>query len=101
MKKGSQIGVDGRVQTRSYENKEGQTVFVTEIQAESVQFLEPRGMTQQRPGGGGYNDNQGYQQNRPPQQQQLQVNKDRINKVLLKMQESKLILVTMIYRSNE
>lgn len=69
MKKGSQIGVDGRVQTRSYENKEGQTVFVTEIQAESVQFLEPRGMTQQRPGGGGYNDNQGYQQNRPPQQQ--------------------------------
>lgn len=72
MKKGSQIGVDGRVQTRTYENKDGQTVYVTEIQAESVQFLEPRGMTQQRPGdsGGGSNQNQGYQQqNRPPQPQ--------------------------------
>src|SRR5699024_12480998 len=69
MKKGSQIGVDGRVQTRSDENKEGQTVCVTEIQAESVRFHEPRGMTQQRTGGGGDNDNQGYKQKRHNQEQ--------------------------------
>lgn len=42
MKKGSQVGVDGRLQTRSYENSQGQTVFVTEVIADSVQFLEPK-----------------------------------------------------------
>lgn len=43
LKKGSLAGVDGRVQTRSYDNNEGKRVFVTEVVAESVQFLEPRG----------------------------------------------------------
>src|SRR5690625_4628537 len=42
MKKGNLIGVDGRIQTRSYENQEGKTVFVTEVLAESIQFLESR-----------------------------------------------------------
>lgn len=42
LKKGSLAGVDGRVQTRSYENQDGKRVYVTEILAESVQFLEPK-----------------------------------------------------------
>ncbi|WP_062051987.1 single-stranded DNA-binding protein [Bacillus sp. JCM 19034] len=42
LKKGSLAGVDGRLQTRSYDNNEGRRVFVTEVVAESVQFLEPR-----------------------------------------------------------
>ncbi|MCK0469803.1 single-stranded DNA-binding protein [Halalkalibacter sp. APA_J-10(15)] len=42
LKKGSLAGVDGRIQTRSYDNNEGRRVFVTEVVAESVQFLEPR-----------------------------------------------------------
>jgi len=42
LKKGSLAGVDGRVQTRSYDNNEGKRVFITEVVAESVQFLEPR-----------------------------------------------------------
>src|SRR5699024_265186 len=42
MKKGSMIGVDGRLQSRSYEDKGGKMVFVTEIVAESIQFLESR-----------------------------------------------------------
>lgn len=42
MKKGSMIGVDGRLQSRSYEGKDGKMVFVTEIVAESIQFLESR-----------------------------------------------------------
>ncbi|EYN91383.1 hypothetical protein W165_02792, partial [Staphylococcus aureus DAR3794] len=29
--KGSLAGVDGRLQTRNYENKEGQRVYVTEV----------------------------------------------------------------------
>lgn len=43
LKKGSLAGVDGRLQSRTYENKDGQRVFVTEIVADSVQFLEPKG----------------------------------------------------------
>lgn len=43
LKKGSLAGVDGRLQSRSYENKEGQRVYVTEVVADSVQFLEPKG----------------------------------------------------------
>ncbi|KAF2427324.1 single-stranded DNA-binding protein SsbA [Bacillus sp. FSL M8-0256] len=42
LRKGSLAGVDGRLQTRNYENQQGQRVFVTEVQAESVQFLEPK-----------------------------------------------------------
>ena len=43
MKKGNQVGVDGRIQTRTYDDKDGKTVFVTEIIAEYVQFLELKG----------------------------------------------------------
>jgi single-strand DNA-binding protein len=39
LKKGSLAGVDGRIQTRNYENNEGRRVYVTEVVAESVQFL--------------------------------------------------------------
>src|SRR5699024_2051800 len=42
MKKGNRIGVDGRIQTRSYDNDQGQRVYVTEVLAESVTFLESR-----------------------------------------------------------
>lgn len=37
--KGRQAAVDGRIQVRSYENKEGQKVRVTEVVADQVQFL--------------------------------------------------------------
>lgn len=43
MGKGSQVGITGRIQTRSYENQEGKTIFVTEVVADSVQFLESKG----------------------------------------------------------
>jgi single-strand DNA-binding protein len=49
LKKGSLAGVDGRLQSRSYEGQDGKRVFVTEVVAESVQFLEPK------QGGGGSN----------------------------------------------
>ncbi|EAG8201884.1 single-stranded DNA-binding protein [Listeria monocytogenes] len=42
LKKGSMAGVDGRIQTRNYEDNDGKRVFVTEVVAESAQFLEPR-----------------------------------------------------------
>ena len=43
LSKGSLAGVDGRLQSRSYDNKEGQRVYVTEVVCDSVQFLEPKG----------------------------------------------------------
>lgn len=45
------------MQTRSYDNNEGKRVYITEIVAESVQFLEPRNSQ------GGGNSNQGNQSN--------------------------------------
>ncbi|KTT79827.1 single-stranded DNA-binding protein [Mammaliicoccus sciuri] len=42
LSKGKLAGVDGRLQSRSYENKEGQKVFVTEVICDNVQFLEPK-----------------------------------------------------------
>src|SRR5690606_2332565 len=57
LKKGSLAGVDGRIQTRSYDNQEGRRVYVTEVVAESVQFLEPRGASnRQNPPSAGYPD---------------------------------------------
>lgn len=46
LSKGQLAGVDGRIQTRSYE-KDGQRVYVTEVVADSVQFLEPKNNNQQ------------------------------------------------------
>ena len=41
-KKGDLIGITGRIQTRSYENQQGQRVYVTEVVAENFQLLESR-----------------------------------------------------------
>ncbi len=40
--KGSLVGIDGRIQTRNYENQQGQRVYVTEIVVENFALLEPR-----------------------------------------------------------
>lgn len=40
--KGSLVGVDGRLRSRSYDNAQGQRVFVVEVQADNVQFLETK-----------------------------------------------------------
>lgn len=51
-KKGALIGITGRIQTRSYDNQQGQRVYVTEVVAETFQLLESKGQqgnqTQQR-----------------------------------------------------
>ncbi|MCP9069092.1 single-stranded DNA-binding protein, partial [Streptococcus parasanguinis] len=41
-KKGALIGITGRIQTRSYDNQQGQRVYVTEVVAEQFQLLESR-----------------------------------------------------------
>ncbi len=64
LNKGNLAGIEGRLQSRSYENNEGKRVYVTEVVCDSVQFLEPKSNNQQqsnyqRPQ---YNQQQGYQQ---------------------------------------
>ena len=45
MTKGRLIAVEGRIQTRNYDNNEGRKVYVTEVVASNVQFLESRNAT--------------------------------------------------------
>ncbi len=44
--KGSLVGVEGRIQSRSYDDQNGNRRFVTEIVADSVQFLETKSSQQ-------------------------------------------------------
>ena len=60
VKKGALIGITGRIQTRNYENAQGQRVYVTEVIAENFQMLESR------------NQQQGQQQAQPQQATQQQ-----------------------------
>ena len=46
--KGSLLGVEGRLQTRSFENKEGQKVYVTEVLVENFSLLESKAVTEGR-----------------------------------------------------
>ena len=59
-KKGTLIGFTGRIQTRNYENQQGQRVYVTEIVADNFQILESRATREGQSGGsynGGFNNN--------------------------------------------
>lgn len=47
VKKGMMIGVEGRIQTRKYTNQQGQTVYVTEVVADSFSFLEKKQSNEQ------------------------------------------------------
>ncbi|HLR42897.1 MAG TPA: single-stranded DNA-binding protein [Pseudogracilibacillus sp.] len=59
MKKGSQVGVDGRIQTRTYDDRDGKTVYVTEVVADNIQFLESKKSNNQN------NEPQQQQENNP------------------------------------
>lgn len=40
--KGSLVGIDGRLQSRSYENKQGERVYVTEVVVDNFALLDPK-----------------------------------------------------------
>lgn len=58
--RGSLIGVDGRLQTRNYENQQGQRVYITEVLVESFTFLESRAQSQSTPPKESPNASDGY-----------------------------------------
>ncbi|MES1940391.1 single-strand DNA binding protein [Salinisphaera sp. T5B8] len=66
LRKGSKIYVEGRIQTRKWQNKEGQDVYTTEIVGNEMQMLDTKGGSggSSAPFGGG-----GGGQQRAPQQQ--------------------------------
>ncbi|HHX77905.1 MAG TPA: single-stranded DNA-binding protein [Firmicutes bacterium] len=43
LSKGSQVALEGRIQVRSYEDKDGQRRWVTEVVADTVSFLDKKG----------------------------------------------------------
>ncbi|MDY4003423.1 MAG: single-stranded DNA-binding protein, partial [Ligilactobacillus saerimneri] len=45
--KGSMVGIDGRLQTRNYENQQGQRVYVTEVVVDSFALMESRSQSEQ------------------------------------------------------
>jgi len=60
VRKGSLIGVEGRIQTGSYDDKDGIRKYTTEVVCDSVQFLEPKSQdTESRE----YPNKQNYQNN--------------------------------------
>lgn len=67
LRKGSKVYIEGRIQTRKYQNRDGQDVYTTEIVANDMQMLDSKGggtgdFSASRGGGG--------QQQRPQPQQQ-------------------------------
>ncbi len=51
--KGNQIAVEGRIQTRNYDDKDGKRVYVTEILATNISFLDAKGTSN---GAGSFNN---------------------------------------------
>lgn len=80
LKKGHLAGVEGRIQTGSYEGQDGKRVFTTDVIADSVQFLEPKSNNgqgsnsnqSQQPANNGAGNGQSYQQQQPNTQQSNQ-----------------------------
>ncbi|MBO0479614.1 single-stranded DNA-binding protein [Vagococcus fluvialis] len=56
-KKGTLIGVVGRIQTRNYENQQGQKVFVTEVVCDNFQLLERRDASESQSNNNASNQN--------------------------------------------
>lgn len=54
--KGSLIAVEGRIQTRNYENQQGQRVYVTEVVVDNFSLLESRAESEQRRNSAGSNN---------------------------------------------
>ena len=52
LSKGSPVYIEGRIQTRSWDDKDGNKKYMTEIVAQTMQFLGSRGDRNSAPAGG-------------------------------------------------
>ena len=60
--KGSQVAIEGRIQTRNYDGQDGKKVYVTEVVADNVQFLG----TKSNNNGGSYENQTAFNDNATP-----------------------------------
>jgi single-strand DNA-binding protein len=54
--KGSKVYIEGKIQTRKWQDKDGADRYTTEIVARDMKMLTPKGGEGGRQGGGGYQD---------------------------------------------
>ncbi len=66
LKKGSKVYIEGRLQTRKWQNQQGQDQYTTEIRANEMQMLDSRGAGQGA--GAPMGQNQGFNQQPAAQQ---------------------------------
>ncbi len=59
LSQGSQVAIDGRIQTRSYDDQEGKKRYVTEVVADNVEFLGTKSSNQN-------NNNNNHNENSEP-----------------------------------
>lgn len=70
-KKGSKVGIEGRIQSRNYENQQGQRVYVTEVIVSQFHLLDPKNSNNQT---NNYQNNQSNNQNNYNNQSQNSYN---------------------------
>jgi len=58
--KGSLVGIEGRIQTRNYENQQGQRVYVTEVVVDNFSLLESRAESEARRSHNGSNNTNNF-----------------------------------------
>lgn len=73
LSKGSLVSVEGRIQSRTYDAKDGTKRYVTEIVADNIQFLESKEKTQNR---GQQNNDHNYTENKKPEPETTNVSED-------------------------
>ena len=66
LKKGSRIYIEGKLQTRSWDDQSGQKRYTTEVVVNDMQMLDSRGEGGGGGGGGGYSDQSAGGQNAGP-----------------------------------
>ena len=74
-RKGAMVGVEGRIQTRSYDDQQGQRRYVTEVVCDNVNLLESKSQSMARAQQSNDYSNSGYGQQsyqQPYQQQPYQ-----------------------------
>lgn len=79
LRKGRLCAVEGRIQTRNYENNEGRKIFVTEVVADNVRFLESSRKEENRSNSAqnaGYGGNAGNQDPFSNRDKPLDINDD-------------------------
>lgn len=66
LSKGRQVYIEGRIQTRNYDDKDGVKRYITEIVADRVDFLGGGDKDEGRGGGGGSRSDRGRNDGPPP-----------------------------------